>query len=549
MHIVDNLAPSRSVTGRNSVEDGAAVLQRPENREGWLARYDWLDRAYWGEPYTVGDVTALGLFRAVDENGLEISITKRLTQDWRFVIETGANSVTGHRLNLDLEDSDSSPLLDAAKTVWKRSQVKRQQGRWCRMTAALGDIIWEAAPSAMGSVLIGHDPRHVQVYYDDETRTRIVRATITIPYFDSQPTSPTGAPTAPPVMHVYHREYTPERVDTWIDGELQPELSGRNVVGVVPLSHVSWTPDIDDVEYGLPAPHGLELAFAYVDSALEQVKAGGNRFGNPILTLSGATLGADSDILKLGRVVSGLPEGAKLGYAEADMKGAARLIEAAVVARDMARDTMPEFIFAGAGANSSAEALAMRAGQFALKMEEIRGRWYDGLVRATEYAVALDQGRAWDPDSSDLVVQGGPVVPINVKTELEALALAGTMGLSDADKIRKLQALGYIGAEVNPAEYAAEQFDMKADRATAFFGGGEAGRDVATEAPPVGTGEALQQEERLNGAQIRAVIDVLAGLTAGTLTRESARLTLEGIVSPERAAELVTSQAGAKAGH
>lgn len=473
MHIIDNLAPVRSVTGRNRVEDGTGMLRRPENREEWIERYNWLDSAFYGEPYTTGDITALGLFRAVDENGQEISITKRLLQDWRFVVETDATAMTGHRLHLDGADDTPSALVEAAARVWKRSQVSRQAGRWSRMTAALGDIIWEAAPGDHGAVLIGHDPRHVQVFYDEETRTRIVQAAITIPYFDPPEISNTGAPAGPPVMHVYHRKYTETEVETYLDGELVEKMSGRNVAGVVPLSHVAFLPDIQDVEYGLCAPHGLELAFAYVDSALEQIKAAGNRFGNPILALSGATLGSDSDILKLGRVVHGLPEGATLGYAEADMKGAARLLESALQVRQMARDTMPEFIFSGAGANSSGEALAMRTGQFALKMEEIRGRWYDGLIRATEYAVAIDQKRAWDPDTTDLDIRSGPVVPVNVKQELEALALASSAGLSAGDKIRRLQALGYVAQEADPDKYAAEQFDMSADRASMFFGRGE----------------------------------------------------------------------------
>jgi hypothetical protein len=91
MHIVDSLAPIRSVTGRNRVEDGTAELRRPEDRAGWEERYNWLDAAFYGEPYSTGDITALGLFRAVDENGDELSITKRLLQDWRFVIETAAS--------------------------------------------------------------------------------------------------------------------------------------------------------------------------------------------------------------------------------------------------------------------------------------------------------------------------------------------------------------------------------------------------------------------------------------------------------------------------
>jgi len=477
MHIVDSLAPIRSVTGRNRVEDGTAELRRPEDRAGWEERYNWLDAAFYGEPYSTGDITALGLFRAVDENGDELSITKRLLQDWRFVIETDANAVVGHRLHLDEGQREDKAMVDAGLTVWRRSQVNRQAGRWARTNAALGDLMWEATMTEGGAVIVGHDPRHVRVFYDEETRTRIVRAEITIPYFSPQETSSTGGAEAPPVMHVYHRKYTETEVETYLDGVPQDAMSGRNILGAVPIVHNAWLSDIADVEHGLCAPHGLELAFSYVDSALEQIKAGGNRFGNPILALSGATLGTDSDIFKLGRVVSGLPEGASLGYAEADMKGAKMLLEAAVQVRQMAQDTMPEFIFAGSGANSSGEALAMRTGQFALKMEEIRGRWYDSLSRVTEYAVALDQKRSWNPETADLSVRGGPVVPVNTKAELEALDIAGRNGLSAADKVRRLQSLGYVRQDVDPEAYAAEQFDMSADRASMFFGGGKAGED------------------------------------------------------------------------
>jgi hypothetical protein len=471
MPILYPLKPVRNIQGYNSADDGTNVFTRPEDQAEWVDRYNWLDKAYYGEPYELGDVTALNLFRALDESGDSIGDTQRLVQDWRFVVDVDAAAIAGHALKL--EPSTEGQDISEAQDVWTRSQVQEEKGRWATDCAALGDICLEAMPVERNGqrvgVLVLRDPRHVVLTYDDETNTRIVRAVITIPIEAAAEVDSDGNQVEDGRLHKHVRVLTEDRIDVWENGEKDEDMSGPHKLGVVPLVHIPFQPCVGDREHGMPAPHGLEQALAHVDSAFSQIKAVGNRFANPIMAVFGALLGEGSDVLKLGRIMSGMETDADVKYVESNLSGASSLIDAAEKLRMMARDTMPEFLFAGAGASASGAALRFRSALFILKMEEVRGRFYSALARVTEYAVAMGAGVAWDADAMPLTVAGGPILPVDMKTELEMLEVAKGLGLSSVDIVRHLQRLELVAPSVDPKEYAQAEDDLRADRATQFF--------------------------------------------------------------------------------
>jgi len=289
---------------------------------------------------------------------------------------------------------------------------------------------------------------------------------------DEASVDPLGMVEQDPTVHHYVRILTATEVLAYRDGDLIPEQSGPHRLGVVPLVHVPFLPYADP-EHGLWAAPGLEGAMAHVDSIHAMIRAVGNRYGEPRLAVKGATVGDDADVLKFGRIISGLPEGGDVFYVEPTMAGINALLAAAQAAREAIKETIPEFLFTEAGAGSSGTALSLRATQFRSKMREVRSRWYRGLARVTEYAVAIAGQRAWDPDTIDLRVTSGPILPPDIEAELRALALARSDGgLKRADYVRHLQRLGIVGSEHDPEEYAAEVFDERADTATRFFGGG-----------------------------------------------------------------------------
>ena len=191
----------------------------------------------------------------------------------------------------------------------------------------------------------------------------------------------------------------------------------------------------------------------------------------------GVRFGEGSDVTRFGRMV-GIPETADVKLLEPTFSQIAQLLKAAQEARLAARESLPEFIFAGAGANASGEALRLRGAAFVSKYEEIRSRVYADLARVTEYAVRMDERAAYDEDGDALTIEASPVLQPDLDAELSALERADKIGaITRADKVRYLQRLGMLRADLDPDAYAAEIEDRTADRALQFFGAAAAEGD------------------------------------------------------------------------
>lgn len=435
----------------------------PTTHEQWVARYGWLSDSYTGEAYTTGDMTALGLFRALDPDGKVILETRRLTRDVQHVVNVGATALWGATATLDWQAGRRSTgvaeRLERASRVWRRSRVQERKGTWATWGASMGDVVIEAVRTnprpPYDSVLVAYDPRLCEVDYDDLTGTEIVRLVVKIPYFEAATAGPRGTTGGLTQLREYVRILTPESITVYRDGELVEAESGDHNLGVVPAVHLGWLPYVDPAHSLWTAPN-LEQPIALVDSLLTQVQAIGARHANPILATPGVTMPAGTDIFAFGRVVTGMPAGADVKYVEANLQGVATLLEAANIARQQARDTLPEFLFSQAGASSSGAALNFWASAFVSKIEGIRGRWSPGLARATQYALLLDEDAEYDPDDEMFQVLAPPVLPVNVEAEVATLeTVMDRGGMLLVDYVRSLQRIGVLNAEHDPDEYAA----------------------------------------------------------------------------------------------
>ena len=66
----------------------------PSNHAGWQARYQYLIDAYHGENYSQHMIKRLSLFRALDDDGKIIALTRRLHRDIQFVVDTGRTALS-----------------------------------------------------------------------------------------------------------------------------------------------------------------------------------------------------------------------------------------------------------------------------------------------------------------------------------------------------------------------------------------------------------------------------------------------------------------------
>lgn len=443
----------------------------PQTHEQWVSRYSWLSDSYTGEAYSVGDMKALGLFRALDPDGEVILETRRLTRDVQHVVNTGAGALWGPVATLDWQPGQRQATrrgpdrLEAAARVWRRSRVQERKGTWATWGASMGDVVIEAvrqnATRPYDSVLVAYDPRSCQIDYDDLTGTRIERIVIRLPTFEPDPVTPRGTVAGLSPVHEYVRILTRDGVQVFLDGVEVAEETGDHGLGEVPAVHLGWLPYIDPSHSLWTAPN-LEQPLAMVDSLLTQVQAIGGRHANPLLAGIGLKIPAGSDILQFGRVVSGVPQGGDVKYVEANMQGVATLLEAATLARQQARDTLPEFLFSQAGAGASGAALRTWGSAFVSKIENIRARWSPGLARVTQFAALLDEGAAYDPDDEWFQVLAPPALPVDVGSEVDTLEkVMDRGGLKLVDYVRHLQRLGLVNSEVEPEAYAAELEDER----------------------------------------------------------------------------------------
>jgi hypothetical protein len=441
----------------------------PVTWEDWREEYNQRDRRYNGEGYSDEEIERYHLFKALDNSDNLIAKTQQLTRDVQFVSDL-AGLTLGYGATLQDGPDGGTATTEAAREMWSRSGLDSGLGLATSCMARLGRVGLEAMLDDDGEpIIVIHQPQHYRVSYD-RLRSRITRVAIVIPYYDEPEISPTGEAVQNGTLHTYVRTITESEILTYVDGYLQPDQSGDNPTGAIPFVNCVYMPS-GDTAHGLHAAFQLDRAIATYDSLFSQIKAIGNRNGNPLLAAIGAVFGSDGgQAQQLGRILN-LPEaGADAKYIEANLSGLKVLLDAADRARLVARETMPEFLFAGAGAGSSGEALRWRASSFERKYAAIRGRLYAQLARLTDIGLAYAENRAYVADGDRLTVTGPPLLPVDVSSALTNLEAAERLGLQRADVVRQLQSLGYVPPKEDPDEYGLESADQRADRALQFFG-------------------------------------------------------------------------------
>ena len=436
-------------------QGGSYQRRFPESADEWKQEYDRRHRAYVGEPYDVGEIKELKLFRALDESGDVLAETRRLTLDYRYVCDVDSAALLGDGISLQGADE-----VDRAEglAVWRRSRLQAHIERYAKILAVKGDLHLEAVMGADGrGRIVAYSPEHVEVSYDPETGTQISRAIVTIPYFDDREVDMAGNVSEEwQTAHIYRRVITADRIEVYRDGDHIAAESGPNTLGVPTLVHVPFIPYTDPA-HGLNAAYRLDEALALIDSLLTQIAAIGARHGNPLLKSAGAKVDGGSDIFKLGRVVNG-PSDWDMEYIEPGFGGLNSLLQTVEQHRATLRETLPEFLFTESGANSSGSALNFRASQFVQKMQPIRARFYDALATVTEYAIHLERGTqpSVEEEQITLRVEGGDILPANTTATLEQLRIVQDSlgGILPEDRIAALQRVGLIPKDADPAAYA-----------------------------------------------------------------------------------------------
>lgn len=405
---------------------------------------EWVRRraVYRMEPYEWRDITRLNLFVHIDEDNKIQAVTRRISTDIRYCVNVDAACIAAGSLSIQIaggREADEA-RADEARAVWAASGLSASVLRWATNYATQGLGWIEPVRRDDGkAVLVWHTPETVTPVWDG-TGTRLVRAVIAFDFY------------ADPVIEVktgsvrsgsrkrYVKVYTDKDVNTYIDGVLQPDESGPHKLGRVPLVRVEYHSDGDGELPGWSGA-GLEAALALVDSATTQIGVVGARHASPIMLLTGARFGGQPDIQGTGKTLS-LPEGMSAEWLEAELTGLATVLDNATKRMEAARATAPQFLFAGAGANASGEALVMLTTAFSLHLAPLRRAFYSALATALSMATAIQANRPWsDADDVLTLTADEPIKGDRGALVSTCLALVEAGLIRRSDAVRMLQTM------------------------------------------------------------------------------------------------------------
>jgi hypothetical protein len=441
---------------RQDIDSGwsAATDPYPADETKWARRFTWLRSSYLGTAYESVDHRALSLFRAEDEAGNDIAVTDRIIRDVQHVVNVDKHAIAKP---LSLEARRDAGRVEEGEGVWRRSRMQQHLGEWALNYCMLGEVVLEASvdPTTGKSRIYAHNPAHCMTEYTPDG-TRLLKLTVI--------TSTIGVDN---MLRKHHRVLTEDAFESW-EEDPRSETGRRDYVrtphslGVVPAVHPKFEA-FGSPHHGLSAQHALARPIGSVDSLIAQIGAITKRSASPILEISGIPTG-QAWIQKLGLLGRVL----ELGTGKRDsIQPQARYVEPVFGAiastwqmtRELlaeTRATVPEFLFAGSGANTSGYALDLRADAWRLKAEGFRGSFYDALAEVTQLAAMLDDRAAFDLDDSWYRIKAPPVLPIDKGRHIQIITSADAMGaLREVDKVRALQALDVVDPEIDADAYVA----------------------------------------------------------------------------------------------
>ncbi len=460
--------------------DQTALSTWPTDRSSIIAEYSRRERVYLGLSYTQAERRILNLFEAQDVQNRVIAKARRMLRDISFVVDVDASAIATSLLSLQVRKgsgmtpNQAEQMRQAGHDVWQRSRINQHALSWAMRGCYLGRWIWETQMHPDGGAhIVGHDPRHMQVFRDGFGEVKAALLSVD-KRDDADLVDESGAINADGLPYRYRRQITNEEYRQFKDDRTTSVEPNR--LGVVPVTEFVYR----DIGKALPmwAGQGYESGLALVDSLLTQLGVIGTRTGAPILKGMGVDPGSGADLAAIDRAAA-LPEGTDLQWLEPKLDGLRAFIDTADVQVDKLRSTLFEFLFTEAGAGASGLALSHRASGFVMKINPIRQHFYRAMALQTSYAVAADMGVKWDPSMDIYEVDGGEPLPMD--TEAMAglyLTLVNQGLLKPVDAIARLQGLGLI-PDTDPLEYLES---IKADEDSEVAGAILADLDQRTQA-------------------------------------------------------------------
>lgn len=450
----------------------------PKTRADRANEYKRRRSAYRGGEYTDDDFKRMFLFQGCNAAGDVIIKTRRISTMPTFLVAVDAACIAGEP-TLEIRpgafpatdsgepSAEEVAALEEGRAFMRRAGVSDLIGTWSTAYASEGDLFFEVGTDDVGDwTFYKLEPETVGVWADKYGRTT-QRASICFEYV------PAGAESAVK----YERTIT---VDTRASAGGQitttkgkittedgnaPRSDVPNLLGVSTVVWVPFDPVPGSYGFSKCAFTDVEDLVAKADSATTQMSAIGTRWADPTLVTKGFSLQDTSTIsdnspggapsAAMGKTLP-IAKDEEVSYLTVDLTNVESLVTATTADLDAARKGLPEYMFTDTSASSSGLAMSYQATALVAKLEPRRDRLYGAIARMVGMCRAATANRPWTDAEDIYVVKGPPILPVDRASQAQLLlSLKEASAITAVDLVAQLQALGFVAAEHDPAEYAA----------------------------------------------------------------------------------------------
>ena len=535
----------------------------PSTKSERAAEYKRRRAAYRGGEYEDGDFTRMFLFQGCNAKGEVIIKTRRISPMLSYLVNMDAACIAGEP-TLEIRPgafpqpdgtpgADELAALEEGRALMRRAGVNEQIATWSTAYASEGDLFFEVGTDDGGDwTFYKLEPETVTVYADKFGRT-MDRATVEFEYTPDGADAPVKyertVTRARVVVDANGRRTVPGTIETRDGGALAPTVT-PNTLGVCTVVWVPFDPVPGSFGISKCAFTDVEDLVAKADSATTQMSAIGTRWADPTLVTKGFALadgsvrdeanGLGAESAAIGKTLA-IAKDEGVEYLTVDLTNVESLVNATSTDLENARKGLPEYMFTDSSASSSGLAMSYQATALVAKLEPRRDRLYAALARMVGMCRAAAANRPWSDAEDIYVVKGPPILPVDREAQARLLlSLKEAGAITAVDLVAQLQALGFVGASHDPAEYAAtlaaemDALDTKAHSlATALTRQQTPAADPS--ADPTQTTEpatvaqqaaanpaAAVADTGLNGAQAAFMLDAVTQTQSGSIPKSAA---------------------------
>lgn len=398
----------------------ASLLALTESDAQRFARY----RRYWSY-YTGTEYRFEEGARYIQENRLFRGL-KHVFGYVAAVVDVDARFVCKTRIQVDADPE----VRSAIERVWERSNFQTEKYRAVRTQCALGDAFLLLRMTPDGPAITVANSEDITLFRDPDDRATITAARQSYIFRGTD--------------GKFHRRdwiYTAETITCYTDERVDDGYPVRHPFGDVPVVHIMCI-DVGE-EWGYPSWFAVQEQLDQLNELAAFARKILLGYADPILKGKGMQVAP-----RISRAADqlnffALPENTDLEYLEFQGDALPRILDLIKAIDANIRDQLPELALAALRdqASLSGYAVNLKLADLIAKIEEIRGRFADGLEWINAMAAKAELGSSAPPEEFVNHVRFASILPEDTLQQLQAWQLEKAMGIASRKALLRRQGL------------------------------------------------------------------------------------------------------------